>query len=434
MSDTRQVKTSPFFYGWWIVAVSTLAMLVTNGLSIGGLPVFFKPLLTDLKISDPSVIAGAAGLTFLISGFLAPFVGHLIGRVNLRALMTVGCVCLGTGLFVYSRATSKSQIYAAHIMLGLTLAFASLIPNTVLVSNWFRRLRGTAMGIVITGTSLGGIVIPQIARPLIEAYGWRTAMLSLSTVIWIVLIPAIWLVVRVHPAEAGLAADGDDPGFVGSSGPPAEARPESVTMPGLTLGEALRTPAFYIFSICAAMLFYSILAVVQQLNLYLQSPRIGMSLAAAANIQSTMGATSIAGKLVFGRLSDRFAKAWVNVLCCGMLCVAGTVLLSLSGSTAWAFAIPFGFGYGGAFVLVQLMVAECFGLRELGRILGVITVVETIGGALGNYLTGRIAAAAGNDYSVGFYGVFAATVVALIAALLLLRFMPKTGREASPAS
>ncbi len=121
-TSVTQTKTGGFFYGWWIVAVSTLAMLITDGLSIGGLPVFFKPLLTDLQIKDPSVIAGAAALTFLISGLLAPFVGRLIGRVNLRGLMTVGCLCLGVGLFIYSRATTKNDIYLAHAMLGLTLA------------------------------------------------------------------------------------------------------------------------------------------------------------------------------------------------------------------------------------------------------------------------------------------------------------------------
>ena len=189
-------------------------------------------------------------------------------------------------------------------------------------------------------------------------------------------------------------------------------------------GEAVRTPMFYVFSICAAMLFYSILAVVQQLNLYLQSPRVGMSLTAAANIQSTMGAASIAGKLIFGWLSDRFPKVWVNLVCCAALCLAGVMLLNLTAASAFPFALAFGFGYGGAFVLVQLMVAECFGLRELGRILGVILIVETVGGALGNFMTGKLAQAAG-DYSAGFVAVFGAAVIAFLAALLLVRLVPK---------
>jgi MFS family permease len=416
MDNTLTATKRGLFYGWWIVAVSTLAMMITNGLSIGGLPVFFKPLLTDLKISDPSVIGGAAALTFVISGLLAPLVGSLIGKVNLRVLMSVGCVCLGVGLFIYSRATAPSHIYIAHVFLGLTLCFASLIPNTVLVSNWFRRMRGTAMGIVITGTSLGGAVIPQIARPLIEAYGWRTAMLAVSTIVWIVLLPAIWLVVRIHPSEKGLHPDGDREAAV--TGQTSQA-----ALTGMTLGEALRTPMFYIFSLCAALLFYSILATVQQLNLYLQSPAIGMTLGAAAGIQSTMAVASIGGKFFFGWLSDRVSKTWVNAMCCVLLCGAAALLLQLSPGLALAFAIPFGLGYGGAFVLVQLLVAECFGLKHLGRILGVITVVETIGGALGNYLTGKLAKA--GDYSLAFNWVFMATVVALVCALVLIRLVPR---------
>ncbi|MCA1481657.1 MFS transporter, partial [Bradyrhizobium sp. NBAIM08] len=132
---------------------------------------------------------------------------------------------------------------------------------------------------------------------------------------------------------------------------------------------------------------------VQQLNLYLQSPAIGMTLGASAGIQSTMAVASIGGKFFFGWLSDRVSKTWVNVMCCVLLCGAAVLLLNLSPGLALAFAIPFGLGYGGAFVLVQLLVAECFGLKHLGRILGVVTVVETLGGALGNFLTGKLAKA-----------------------------------------
>ena len=419
---------SKFFYGWLIVAVATLAMLITNGLAVGGLPVFFKPLLTDLGITDRSVIGTATAVTFLISGGLAPVAGNLIGRFNLRLLMSAGCVFLGVGLSIYARAHSPQQIFVAHMLLGLGLCFAGLLPNTVLVSNWFRRQRGLAMGVVITGTSLGTLLIPKLAAPLIQAQGWRFAMLAVSALIWFILLPAIWLVVRVHPRELGLAPDGataDEPDAAVNT----TAQAPSAQLPGLTLGEAVRTPMFYVFSLCAAMLFYSILAVVQQLNLFLQSPRIGMNLTAAATIQSTLGAASIVGKLVFGQISDRFPKVWVNMICCGTLCLAGGMLLSLTATTAFPFALAFGFGYGGAFVLVQLMVAECFGLRELGRILGVITIVETVGGALGNFLTGKLAQAAG-DYSAGFGAVFGAAVIAFIAALLLLRLLPRRAQTA----
>ncbi len=423
MAQTTPRDGAKFFYGWLIVAVSTLAMLVTNGLAVGGLPVFFQPVLTDLGITDRSVIGTATMLTFLISGGLSSLSGNLLGRVNLRVLMSIGCVAMGLGLFVYSRANNPNQIYLAHILLGLGLSFAALLPNTWLISNWFKRRRGSALGLVVMGTSLGGILIPQLARPLIEKYNWRVAMLAVSMLIWFILLPAIWLIVRVHPRELGLEPDGAEPA---NSDDNTAAAPKAAlaNLPGLTLGEALRTPMFYVFSLCAATAFYSILAVVQQLNLFLQSPRVGLSLTATANIQSTMGAASIVGKLGFGWLSDRFPKVWINLICCGVLCLAGAMLLSLTAATAYPFALAFGFGYGGAFVLVQLMVAECFGLRELGRILGVITVVETVGGALGNYLTGKLAQAAG-DYSAGFTAVFGASVIAFVAALLLVKLVPK---------
>lgn len=421
--DTPTNKpSSGIFYGWYIVAFSTLAMVVSNGLTVGGLPIFFKPMTDELlslgAITEAKSFTGAiGGVTFLVGGLFAPVAGWLTTKVNLRVLMTAGCVFLGSGLLIYSRATTAGPVYLAHALFGLALCLIGLLANTVLVSNWFRGKRGLAMGIVLTGTSLGGALIPQMALPFIKnpAYGWRTGMLVVSALVWVILLPAIWLVVRVTPSELGLWPDG--------AAAPSEAE-QRAPLTGYTLGEALRTPDFWAFAVVALCLFYAILTVIQQVILYLQSPAIGMNIQQAGNVQTTLTLMSVAGKFFFGSLSDRLPKSLVLTLCASVMLLGTLVLLGLSVGTAYLFAIPFGVAYGGSFVSIQVLAVERFGLKEAGKIIGAITLVETIGGAIGLFLTGILAQKYG--YGPAFKGVIIATAIALAASFVLHKLVSRT--------
>jgi MFS family permease len=400
--------------------------MLSNGFSIGGLPAFYPEMLKEMRgLGSAPEVAVAGTITFVLSGLLSPLAGNLLNKFDLRLYMTWGCVMLGLGLLVYSQAQTKTWVYAAHFIFGLSLCFLSLIPNTVLVSNWFRKKRGTALGIVVTGTSLGTVVIPLLASPLIKAYGWRTAMLILSSSVWVILLPAIWLFIKVTPHSMGLLPDG-------AAQLTTEETPKPVgQLPGMTLGEAVRSPLFWVFSICAMMLFYAILAVVQQLIVFLTSSQIGMTGDQARAVQSLMGTASIFGKLIFGVLSDRLSRPMVNAICCCLLVLGSLMLPDLNADNTFKFAIVFGLGYGGAFVTIQLLISECFGLRDLGRIVAFIAIIETAGGGIGNLVTGMAAKTMGG-YAAGYYGVIAAAFIALFSGVLLSFMMVKRRRFDEP--
>src|SRR5688500_18101307 len=219
-------STKPrIFYGWIIVAIATFALAVSNGLSIGGVPVFYKSIREDFDAAGAvpaeqaeSFIALGASLTFLFSGLISPLAGWLIQKFPLKNIMLAGCGLLGGGLLLHATASSTVAVYAARIMMGISLGFIGVLPSVVLVSNWFVRRRGTALGILLTGTSVGGVVIPPLATPLIERFGWRTAMVLVSLLIWLVLAPAIAFLVRSRPAETGVLPDGENPFAVDSTG------------------------------------------------------------------------------------------------------------------------------------------------------------------------------------------------------------------------
>lgn len=422
---TKQ-SDSGFFYGWIIVVISTVALMISNGLSIGGIPVFYKPLREDFTSTGAvaaggaeSMIALAGSLTFLFAGVFSPVAGYLVDKYSIKKLMIAGCAILGTALILHSQATTPAVVYVSRSMMGISLGLVGVLANTVLVSNWFRRKRGTAIGIILTGTSFGGVLIPLLATPLILNYGWRTAMLALSVIIWVILLPSIIFLVKDHPGSIGLMPDGDSPSVAAISfenviqGPPKT---------GMTLLEALKTPRFWVFGICAALIFYPIFVTTQQFILYLQTSRIGMSAQAASFAQAALFAVSVAGKFSFGFLSDKISPTRVMLLCCSVMFAATFVLFGLTAQTAFLFMIPFGLGYGGTFVLLQRLAADYFGLREYGKILGAITVIETMGAAVGGIVTGRLADAAGGDYSRAFYGVAVATGLAFVM-VVALNFM-----------
>jgi MFS family permease len=422
-------------YGWVIVVVATLSLVVSNGLAIGGLPPFYKPIreefvrigAVDLTRAE-SFIANCANITFLMSGVFSLLGGWLITRFRLKPLMTVGCGFLGSALLLHSQAESVQAVYAARFLMGASLGFIGVAPCVVLVSQWFDEKRGTALGIVLTGTSLGGFLIPLVAAPMIASYGWRTAMLVVSALVWLVLLPVILFFVRESPnCTSPRVSKGET--LIASDVSPSLTR-GLVQPSGLTLAEALRTPLFWVFGLCAALVFYPIFVTSQQFILYLQTPKIGVSAETAAFAQSGLFAVSIGGKFLAGALSDKFRAVRVIVACAALMFGASLVLLFLDAGNSLLFLLPFALGYGGTFVLLQRLAADFFGRKEIGKILGLITLIEVTGAAIGGTLTGYLADQNGGDYTYAFYGVTIAAGTAFVTTMAI--YILAANRAAQP--
>jgi MFS family permease len=404
-------------YAWVVVAVSTAALIISNGLTIGGIPVFYKAMQDEFVAAGAvaadraqTFISNGATLTFLLSGVFSMIGGWMIPRVGLKRLMLIGCVCLGAGLVLFGVASSVWMIYLSRFLMGVSLGFVGVTPNVVLVSNWFRENRGAALGVMLTGTSIGGFLVPLIAAPMILSFGWRTAMLLLSLSAWLLLLPAVVFIVRDAPAVV---------------------EEKTAERTGATLTEALRKPIFWVFALCAALVFYPIFVTTQQFILYLQSPKIGMTLQMASIAQSAIFAFSVIGKSLGGYLSDKVSTTRVLLFCAVIMSLSATVLLELTAGRALLFIIPFGLGYGGTFVLLQRLVSDYFGMREYGKILGTIVMIEIAGAFIGGQVTAYLADKAGGDYTLAFYGVSAVTAGVLLCTVIL-NLMHQRDRTAAP--
>jgi MFS family permease len=374
------------FYGWWIVSGSFLILLVTVGIGLYAPPVFLVPLQEHFGWSR-AAIAGGGAVAALVSGAIAPFVGVLIDRYGARSVMTTGALVMGGTFVLLGGLRSLWQLYALNVVAALGISCTAWIPNQMLVSNWFERRRGAAMGIALAGIGVGGLLMAPFAGLLIESLGWRVAYVMLGGLILGIVVGTMLLVVRSRPADMGLHPDGD-PVDVRTVDVVDTADPQTQTAAPALPG-SLRSPAFWVLSGTHLLWTFGSMSIIAHLAAYLTDVGFDASIA-AGSLGACIG-VSVIGRLAFGLLSDRFGKKWIMSL--ALLLHAAAVLLLFvvhaPGAVA-GFVVLYGLGLGGGAVLVPLLVGECFGLAAFGRILGLVTVSATLGAAVGPVVTGRI--------------------------------------------
>ena len=386
------------FYGWYVALVAMLTLLVSNGMTITGMTIFDPAILQefgwsrgDLKLRDL--------LQLGLSGLLAPFIGSLADRMSVRKLMMAGLMLLSACIAAYSRMTSLTHLYIINVGIALVLALAGLVLNVLIVSRWFVKKRGTALGLTLVGTSLGGIIFPRLGAVLLRTHTWREAMV-MEAMIPLVAMVILALVTRDSPAEMGLQP-------LGSAGAPGSTQAAT----GMEYGDAIRTRTFWILTFCAMTTFYCILAAQAHMVLHLKG--MGWPLEKAAGGVGILFTMGLVGKFLIGYLADKLERRVVflsniSIMLAGALCLA-----SMQEALLWPFILIFGLGWGGLYTMLQLTCMDSFGTRAGGKILGTITVLDAIGGGLGIWITGVLF-----DRSKSYEGAFS-----LIAGLVFLAFL-----------
>ena len=400
------------FYGWVIVAVGIVVTCVGFG-AMMSLSVFLQPMAQAMGWSRTG-IATAALLNFLSMSVGAFAWGALSDRFGTRAVVMSGGVLLGAGLVTASRAPSLGWF---QVLFGVLVGLAAgslYAPMTSTTTRWFTRHRTLAVALVSAGLSFGTTFMAPLARYLISTYDWRTAMLLIGDLVWVVVIPAALLIRNppVTAAAAGVAAGGE-----GES--------------GFTVGQALRTPQFLAialthFACCAAHsgpIFHMVTNALDH----------GVSAMAAATVFSVAGLASFSGKIVCGLVADRVGAK--RTLIAGLAVQAAAISLYLITSqlgTFYAVAAVFGFAYGGVMPLYAVVVREYFGQRIMGAVFGAVSTVATLGMALGPVAGGWLYDAFGS-YAFMFIGSCAIGVGAVAIALTFRPPRPLVAAELVPS-
>ena len=377
MSEGMETRT---FYGWWIVGAAFLNLFFVVGVIFYGFPVFYPAFVDSLGFTRAQVTQGfflGMVIVGLPSGLLA---GALIDRIGARWVIVTGVCFIGASLLLMSFMTSFWHYELLCVMEVLGFVLAGPISNQVLIARWFRKRRGRAMGYAYLGLGLGGVVAPPLVTFLIQRFGWRHALEMIGLLTLIVLVPVGIRITRSSPYELGLQPDGS---------PLIEETSAPDSVGAIDVAAAAQSANFWLILAGSTLVIGAIGAVIQHFILYLRDQ--GHSAIAASRFLSVLMISSLAGRVTVGYLADRFTKK--NIMAVFYLLIGASVVLlgtTHDSYALWAFTIVFGFSMGADYMLVPLVVAECFGTASLGKLLALIIMGYSLGQWGAPWIAGRI--------------------------------------------
>ena len=372
----------PFYYGWIIVAVVFVAEFVAGGVGTFAVPLFFEPMSEELGWTL-TLMTGAIAAQAIVYAGVSPFLGLALDRFGARPVMLFGTVFASVGLVLLGRIQEVWHFWLLYAGVGaLGLHELGGFTGPILITKWFVRLRGRAMGLATMGTTLGAMVMTPVLGFLITTRGWRETWVLMGIMVITVMVPLTLLFVRKQPEDMGLQPDGGPSGneLVDEGlGSERNGEPDEVSW---TLKEAMHTRTLWMLVVAMNLVGLSATLIVIHLVPFLTLQQ-GMSAQAASFVVSLRLAASSISRLVWGFAVDRFhikhclAVAFLSraihplalILLPYPLNVTVLVVTSITG--------------GGFQVLQPLAFANYYGRRHSGAIMGAMRPILTITSLLG---------------------------------------------------
>jgi len=344
-----------------IIAVLTafLSLFAVVGFALYGLPRFYPYFVQELGWTRQQVTSGNAYSKIFVAiafGFLA---GRLVDRFGPRRLLLAGILMAGGALIGLSYVNNLGTFYLFYAFNALGYVFGGPLPNQVLLSRWFDKARGKAMGIAYLGIGVGGALVPLLAYTLTQAYGWRGALRVLGFLMIAIALPMAYFVRE-----------------------PARPAGDRASLPTGSLGTILSRPAFYLLMIGSMASIGAVGGTIQNLALYLSLDRK----LPQVEIDTTLSiilAGSVIGRLTMGWLADRWPKKHVMFLIYVIVALSIPLLVyAPTPATLKICAFLFGIGLGGDYMIIPLMAAELYGVAILGRVMGIVLTADSVSESL----------------------------------------------------
>lgn len=393
---TRNSAAGGVFYGWWIVAAGFVVLLCGGGFSFYSFTVFVKPL-TDHFGWSRAAISVPAGIWAVSFGLACPLAGWCVERFGARRTMITAAIATGAAYLLMAEIDRLWMLAVLMGVAGVAGSCATVIPVQTIVSHWFARLRGLALGTALLGIGFGGMVAPPATNWVIERWGWESAFRLGCGLMWLVVVPTVALWVRTRPEELGLVPDGQaEPAGAdrrGEQTSPAE-------LPGVLLRDAVATSAFWALLAIQILLMFGQVAI--SVHFVPLATEAGLDSQQAANFWGAAIGVSMIGRLGTGWLADNMSP---RLLLTGAAALLALAMVSLQATAAWLFGPApalfylfgalYGLGLGSSVILVPVLVARCFGRKQYGAILGLVLSGFAVGAVLGPVTAGKIFDATG---------------------------------------
>jgi MFS family permease len=394
-------------YPWIMVLLALITITINSGMSASITSIFDTFLKETFQIDNQHLhlLKWRDAISDITAAFFVLVAGIFIDKLGPKKVIIFGSLVLAATYLLYSYTQSIYQVYGVHILLAIALVTSGSIPNIILISSWFKQKRGLALGIILTGTSLGGFIATR--SPLvsyIQANGWRDAMQWLAVLPFVLAI-LVALMMKNKPAEVA-AQVGDT------------ATSQTAPSEGLTYSVAIRTPLFWLLSLCSFCIFYSIVAMIKNTVLYVTES--GFPLQMAVDWLGTYFLFSIIGKFLFSFMADYVSPFFMYAFCCGLMAI-GSMGYSVTAIPSLDYFLPLmALGWGGIYTIGNLIIMKNFGTRAAGKINGTISIVQSVGLALGPILTAYFHDI--SSYVTGFRVVTGLLVVAVLLSLRLYKY------------
>jgi MFS family permease len=404
-------RISGLFYGWWIVAASTVILVISSGIGFYCIGVFLDPLRMQHGWSK-ATISSAISLYFFSTGLIGMLIGRFIDIHGPKLLLVLGSIIYCLGLVLLSRIQATWQLYIIYFILAIGFSSTSLIPINALITKWFIRKRGFAMSLANTGLSVGGIILVPFATYLISSWNIQVALPSLGAVYIIGIVPMALFFVKRRPSDVNQYPDGAPLGGADPKAPSSFIY-QDAQMRTWNRQQAAQTVAFW--SIVVAFMFAlggQIAFLVHQVSFI--SHYLGFS--GAAKVVSVTAAASIFGRLLLGTFVDRCDKRHVAMVC---FIIQGLAITTLAYNqhvvTLYLCTFAFGLTMGSIIMMQSLITGECFGLVSFATVSGMSGVFTMFGAAFGPFLAGTIFDAT-QSYRIAF-AIFA--ILSFIATIVI---------------
>ena len=414
MAESSCDGKGKIFYGWWIVLILSILTTYGAGVFYYGFSTFVKPIVNELGWSM-AVVSGAFSLYRLEAGIAAPILGYLLDRMGPRRLVFSGGLVTGWGFIYLSHVHTVWHFYAAIIIISLGFsAFGGVAVGNPLIGKWFVKKRGSAIGIYGASRSFAGVIVPLVAW-LVACYGWRTALLFMGPVTWLVVLP-LSFTLKHSPEQEGLLPDGESP-VSSVNGGPGAGRAAGIAEVDFSLRGSMATSAFWVLAACMFMHQMSQAAIFVHLIPYLIDK--GIRPTSAAAVVTIVAAVSVVGRYGSGWLGDRVNKKYLLIVLFLLQPVAIFSLTRVQSLTdVVPFALLYSIAYGGITVVNAIVIGEYYGRKHYGTIYGTVQGLSTFGGIAGPLVAGWI-----YDIHGSYHLAFMIFVGMLVFATLLLLFL-----------
>lgn len=405
MMDEKPTTNPKFFYGWWIVAASMICISTGPGpFAFASLGLFMLPFSAEFGWSRAE-ISLCSTILVATTALALPFIGRLVDKYGSRLILLFSLAAMAASLAAIPAFVSAIwHLMIIFVLIGTLAAGTNSVPYMPVLSAWFDKYRGLAMGLSIAGIGLGYAYMPLLVQFMIDRFGWRSGYYALSAIVLVVSIPLVLLVFRESPADMGLKPDGS------GSGPAPKSTSRSV---GLPVAAIIRHREFWMLVGVFVVLSFVLNGMLAHLVPMLVDR--GMDSTSAAAVAATEGITVFFSRIVIGYLIDRIFAPYVAIFFFSLSAVGmGLFAFGAVGAAAFGAAVMVGLSLGAEIDILAYLTGRYFGLRAYGATYGLLFSAVLVGTATGPFVFGL-----GFDLSGSYDDVLLLCVGINIVAVLL---------------